>query len=92
MTQTTYTVCFANDTNEYIMKHYKTFGGAKRYIDANRWLYANYRNLNQWAIERIMPREEWGQTCVIAQSVNYVHKPRFRNRSDADRWEKGQGE
>lgn len=82
-----YNVCFGNDTIEYVVKTFKTYIWARKYMEANRWLYYNYRNCNQWCIERIMPREEWGQTCVLAQSLNYSHKPRFRNRSEADRWQ-----
>lgn len=83
-----YNVCFANDEHEYVVKQYKTYTWARKFIDEHRWLWANYRNCPQWAIERIMPISEWSQTCVIAQSMNYSHKPRFRNRSEADKWER----
>ena len=86
-----FNVCFANDTKEFIVKRYKTYTWARKYIEENRWLYANYRDCNQWAIER-ENQAEWGQTCVIAQSKNYSHKTRFRNRSEADKWVRGQGE
>lgn len=87
----TYTACFANTEQDFVVKTYKSYGWARRFIDNNRWLYANYRNCPEWCIERIMPRDEWGQTCVLAQSKGYSHKTRFRNRSEADKWVKAEG-
>jgi hypothetical protein len=90
--QPSFNVCFASDTQVYVVKRYKSYTWARKYVATDFRYYAIWRGCNQWAIERIMPEDQWGQTCVIATSKNWVHPPRFRNRSEADRWVKGEEE
>jgi len=85
-----YCVYFGSDTTEYHWRSFKTYWGARRYMERemSSWLFRQAFHIDQWAIARVMPQAEWSQTCVLAQSLNWSHKTSFRGRSEADRYVK----
>lgn len=72
--RTEFNVLFAKADSIYVWKHFKTFGGARRYIKRKfrKWFSEAY-GMESWAIERYVHVgiRLTDRSCVLAQTKNF---------------------